>query len=76
MVGVGDVGFFGAGGTDLALETPLDFIEHQPGQNREVGEVVPTEQVQKIDANLEMAVDEEIFEDTQFEEEVDTGPMD
>lgn len=73
VVGFVDTGFLGVGGTELALETPLDFSKGQPGTMRGAVEVVPNEQVSKIEAHMGLAADEDIFDDTQFVEEVDLG---
>lgn len=75
VLGHMDQSFLGVGGTEMALETPLEFIDEQSGQARGALELVPNEQVDEINATLGMAVDEEVFEDTQFVEELDTALM-
>lgn len=71
VVGFTDSGFLGVGGSDLQLETPMDYRNDPPGHNRGALEEVTVQAVAEIDANLGLAVPDSVFEDTEFAENVD-----
>lgn len=56
---------------ETALETPLSEVMESASITRGAPQEVPEVEVYSIDAELSMAVDEAMFEDTQYEEELE-----
>lgn len=56
---------------EMDLETPIPTVLESSIMERGLPQEVPLEQVQLIDADIEMAVDDAVFDDTQYEEEME-----